>query len=263
MGGPVVIRRRSRGDGNSVLPLVMIVVLLGAFSLAAGYLGGQYLLRGFTRSVDAPADPGDSIASPGDMETLQWPGLALDVYRVQAGAFGEVANARELAQTLRELGYAATVIPSADGWNRVIADVTSTREEAERIASTLQGEGLEEVAALSWSVGAPDLQMQTPADSRSGLEEMMAILADIVHMQSGLHQMTDQQAEMLREMSGQFTGVWHEVAPATEEASPELYSLIDRYVLPNVSSLEESVTSSAAREAYLELLGALNRLGGG
>ena len=53
--------KRRPEKSKSILPMVVILIFLGALSIGAGYLGGQYLLRGFGSDRGDPApveDPG-------------------------------------------------------------------------------------------------------------------------------------------------------------------------------------------------------------
>ncbi|GEM_PF-4910388 len=253
---------------GSVWSVVVVFIILGVLSLVAGYLGGQYLLQGITGQADGPPsqpDTGDDDEEvPHDAdEILQWPGISVDVYRIQVGAFTEPSGAKAKADMIREEGASAAVI-AGDDYHRVVVDITDTREAAEYIADHMTIED-REAAAISWSVSVPGKEMQVPADWKDEISEMLHCLDELIQAQAESPVVAADTAVTgeVVESAERFSELWDEAGGFVEVACEDLHALIAGYVVPNVRGLQQDSRSMSTRQSFIELLGALSGEGDG
>ncbi len=257
-----------REKTGSVWSVVVVFIVLGIFSLVAGYLGGQYLLRGITGQPDDAPEEEDDLADETNEteeeapahgeEMLDWSGISQEVFRIQVGAFSELGAAETKAARMRDEGETAAVISGDGEMFRVLVDVVGARESAEPIIDRVETDEREAVA-LAWSADLPPRELEVPAESADEIGDLLLCLEELVQMQADRDFADDPAA--VRDLADRYIDLWEKVGAPLESACPDLHALLEDYVTPNARELKEDPGSSYARQTYIELLGAIRALG--
>jgi len=96
------------------------------------------------------AASGDGAASPVTFE-------AVDAFVLQAGKFGEKANADEMAATVQQAGFAAMVWEK-EGFFHVLSGIAASKQQGTQLANTFADEGLE-VFVKEWQTEADEREL--------------------------------------------------------------------------------------------------------
>ncbi|QKY69584.1 SPOR domain-containing protein [Lentibacillus sp. CBA3610] len=106
---------------------------------------------------DSTDDEGGNDNSGGNEETSPVTTEAINPFILQAGKFGEKANADEMAAALQQTGFPA-MIWEKDNFFFVIAGITNSREQGTQLASTFAEDDFE-VYVTEWGVPSGDLEL--------------------------------------------------------------------------------------------------------
>jgi hypothetical protein len=124
------------------VPFLLFVLCLGAVAILSGYFLGKYLMSSLS-SLKVPSSPqgtaGSDVERPAAVTTLNAPGMNL--YRVQAGLFNVKENADRMASSLQKAGIPALI--AGEGPYRVIVCLVPGSDAANKIAQTVKAKGFE------------------------------------------------------------------------------------------------------------------------
>jgi len=105
--------RRTRLGGSRVLTQRLIFVVIALAFVGSGYLIGRYflasLLQGPGDGKPVTGDPNVNTPSPGTTATVQVQTQPVSLYRVQVGAFSTKENADKIASSVQQKGVGAAV----------------------------------------------------------------------------------------------------------------------------------------------------------
>lgn len=144
------MRRRSRAAGRrSTVVLAAFLVLAAAAAVLAGYFLGRLVMQ----AIFTPAEPAGAPRVPGPPATPPAPVLvrvdvrlpAVNLHRVQLGAFNSSENAAGKARTMQREGVPAQVMgpTGADAFFRVVCGLYTNRDAARRMADSIKRETYE------------------------------------------------------------------------------------------------------------------------
>lgn len=264
-------RQRSRENRlASIGPLIVVFILLGGLSLAAGYFGGQYLLRGLTGPVgdttgDPPADPApDDPAPPTAVQdeavTLRMAPLSL--FRVQVGAFGFRENAEALASRMRDEGYPAAVLSPEDDLHRVIVGVTASESEGRRAVDALKAADHEDPFTATWVIPAFERDIEVSPLAGELLGSLMDKLPALLMKEAELPVLPGETRELPEILSraSDLRDLCEQLDAVSDEVPGDLMALVEAYLLPHLDALTDDVACRYARQTYFDLLQAVAAL---
>jgi len=271
-----MVKRRSRGNTlASIGPLIMVFILLGGLSLAAGYFGGQYLLRGLTgpareTDTDPPADPEpDDPPAPitGQDEPVKLGTVPLRLFRVQVGAFGIRENAEALASRMRDEGYPAAILSLEDDMHRVIVAVTGSESEGRRAVDALEAAGHEDPFVATWAIPAFEREIEVSPLAGELLGSLMDKLPALLMTEADLPALPGETRELPEVLSraGDLQDLCDQLEAVSDEVPEDLMVLVEVYLIPHLEALTDDIASRSARQTYFDLLqavAALARRGG-
>lgn len=144
------MRRRSRVAGKRSTVVVAAFLVLAA---AAAVLAGYFLGRVVMQAIFTPAEPAAAPRVPGTPVTPPPPAVvrvdvrlpAVNLHRVQLGAFNSAENAAGKARTMHREGIPAHVMgpTGADAFFRVVCGLYTNRDAARRMADSIKRETYE------------------------------------------------------------------------------------------------------------------------
>lgn len=267
-----MVRRSSRDNRlASIGPLIVVFILLGGLSLAAGYFGGQYLLRGLSEparesSEDPPDPPDPSDPSPEDPtsptaagdEPVTLSTAPLRLFRVQVGAFGIRENAEAFAAEMRDEGYPAAVMSLEDEMHRVIVAVTGSESEGRRAVDVLDAAGHEALAA-AWAIPGFEREVEVSPLAGELLESLMDKLPAVLMMEADLPVLPSEKVELpeLLSRAGDLRDLCDQLDAVRDEVPEDLMVLVEVYLIPHLEALAEDISSRSARQSYFDLLQAV------
>lgn len=250
---------RSRSGGSrSLWPFVMVFGALAVITVAAGYFGGQYLLRGVIGQEPDPYTDDGPDKDVTSMEMVELTGQTMEFYRVQVGAFSDQENALAKQQALQEQGIPAAALPvEGEGLTRVVVGVTDSREAGEELAAHLESEGLK-VAVMQWEVPSLSVQVEVRPEISPQIQSLLSTSETLLQSKSAqlpqLRPVGEEAAGNLNQLTGVIEEDWQGTSEYAQELPGELVEYAEEFLLPYVKEVNEDPSSQRTQQAYFRLI---------
>jgi len=254
---------RSRGRGNrSLWPLIAVFVVLAAITVAAGYMGGQYLIRGVLGGgPETPPVSQEPQTEAGDTETVQLTGEKITLHRVQVGAFSEQANAISTVQKMQQAGYPAVALPAEEQTvNRVVVGVTESRELGKDLVQQLRADGVESLVA-EWEVPSFTAEVQGPPDAMLSLQNLLAASEELISAKARggtvLRPLDGEDASEVAVLVSDIRQEWEMTNDYSDQLPAEIVQFISEYLVPHLDEADYELDSASCKESYFRLVWAM------
>jgi hypothetical protein len=130
--------RRTRTSKNRAIANVLALLVIAVVLVGSGYLIGKFLLSSLLQKTpggEPVSTPGNNDTPGAETTTVQIQLKALNLYRVQIGAFSSLENAEKVAQSAMEKNVGAAVM-TPDPLFKVYCGIVTSKDAANKISDS-------------------------------------------------------------------------------------------------------------------------------